>query len=171
VSLSFDPIDEAGRNWTEHGWGSGSAMLAATSITRAHQILLARINTALSPFGLTFSRFEVLALLYFSREHQLPMGKIGSRLQVHPTSVTSLVNRLVKDDLVKRVEHPTDRRTTLVKLTNHGVHITPQCAAQLEEIEFGLDGLGEDEYRSITAMITPVREANADWTFETETQR
>ena len=84
--LSFDPIEEARRNWMRHGWGDGTAMVAATSLTRAHQILLARINEALSPHGLSFSRFEVLALLYFSKERALPLGKIGSRLQVHPRS-------------------------------------------------------------------------------------
>ena len=166
MSLRFDPIEEARRNWQGHEWGDGDAMVAATSIARAHQILLGRINAALSPHGLTFSRFEVLALLYFSRAHELPMGKIGTRLQVHPTSVTSLVNRLEADDLVKRLEHPTDRRTTLVRLTNHGAHITPRCAAALEEIGFGLDALAPADQQQIAAHITALREANRDWTPE-----
>lgn len=132
MGLDFDPIEEARTNWKHHGWGDGRAMVAATSITRAHQIVLARINAALAPFDLTFSRFEVLALLYFARENSLPMGKIGARLQVHPTSVTSLVNRLVSDALVERVDHPTDRRTTLVALTARGEKTRPtvRCGAR-----------------------------------------
>ena len=101
MPLDFDLVAEARRNWEAHG-GRPDAMVAAISIARAHQIVLARIDAALAPFGLTFSRFEALALLSFSRRGALPMGKIGARLQVHPTSVTNTVNRLERDGLVRR---------------------------------------------------------------------
>jgi DNA-binding MarR family transcriptional regulator len=163
VTLHFDPIEQARRNWRQHDWGDGEAMVAATSITRAHQILLGRINAALAPFDLTFSRFEVLALLYFSRERQLPMGKIGTRLQVHPTSVTSLVNRLTVDDHVMRVAHPTDRRTTLVRLTARGEETVVSCARKLEEIQFGLEALSASGRQAIGREIAAIRAANHDW--------
>ena len=164
--LDFDPIEEARRNWQDHEWGDGRSMVAATSITRAHQILLAEINAALVPFDLTFSRFEVLALLFFSRSNALPMGKIGSRLQVHPTSVTSLVNRLADDGLVERVAHPTDRRTTLVTLTRRGANLTPKCAAALEASTFGLRGLTEAQLDVIADTIASLRHASGDWSIE-----
>ena len=164
MALNFDPIEEARRNWASSGWGDGRAMVAATSITRAHQIVLAQINAALTPFGLTFSRFEVLALLFFSRANELPMGKIGSRLQVHPTSVTSLVNRLVDDGLVERIAHPTDRRTTLVRLTPAGARTAPKCAAALEDVGFGLSDLDAAQLESLASTVTHLREAVGDWT-------
>ena len=94
VPLPFDPIAEAHRNWDAQGWGRSAEMAAVTPITRAHQIALQRIDAALEPFGLNFSRFEALALLHFTRAGALPMGKIGDRLQVHPTSVTNTIDRL-----------------------------------------------------------------------------
>lgn len=163
MGLDFDPIEEARSNWQRHGWGDGRAMVAATSITRAHQIVLAQINAALAPFGVTFSRFEVLALLYFSKSNALPMGKVGARLQVHPTSVTSLVNRLADDGLVERVAHPTDRRTTLVTLTKAGAALAPKCAAALEVAGFGLDGLEPVELDVIATTVTALRESSGDW--------
>src|SRR4051812_31797692 len=80
--LRFDPIAEAGRQWRRH-WGARAvpSMQAVTSIMRAQQILLARLNSALEPTGLTFPRYEALMLLYYSREGALPLGKIGDRLQ------------------------------------------------------------------------------------------
>ncbi len=167
--LNFDPIEEARRNWTEHRWGDGEAMVAATSITRAHQILLGRINAALHPHGLTFSRFELLALLYFSKARELPLGKIGARLQVHPTSVTSLVDRLVADGYVERRPHPTDRRTTLAVLTDAGAALAVSCAAELESIEFGLAGLDSTGQRSVAEVITGLRAATGDWEVSTST--
>ena len=117
MPLPFDPITEARRNWEARGWDAVDAMTAATSITRAHQILLKRIDTVLEPFGLVFSRFEALALLSFTRTGALPLARIGERLQVHPTSVTNTIDRLEADGLVARVPHPTDRRATLAKIT------------------------------------------------------
>ena len=42
------------------------------------------------------------------------MKIIGSRLQVHPTSVTNAVDRLEDAGLVTRATHPDDRRAYLV---------------------------------------------------------
>jgi len=161
--LGFDPIEEAQQNWVRAGWGDGVAMVAATSITRAHQILLGRINAELAEHGLTFSRFEVLALLYFARERALPLGKIGARLQVHPTSVTSLVDRLVDDDLVERIPHPSDRRTTLAELTDSGAVAVVECAQRLERIGFGLAGLDVDDEQALSAVIATLRVTAGDW--------
>ena len=161
--LSFDPIEEARRNWDKHGWGAATAMVAATSITRAHQIVLGRINAALAPYGLTFSRFEVLALVHFSRQGALPMGKIGARLQVHPTSVTSLVDRLAGDGLVERRPHPTDRRTTLVQLSEQGASVVDQAAQDLARIDFGLAELSDASLNEIASNIETFRREAGDW--------
>ena len=88
-------------------------MRAVTSIMRAHQILIGRLNEALAPFDLTFPRYEALMLLYYSRTGSLPLGKMGDRLQVHRTSVTNLMDGLEREGLAERSPHPTDRRTTL----------------------------------------------------------
>ena len=160
MTLSFDPIAEARRNWEAHGWGAVDRMSAATSITRAHQILLQRIDTALEPHGLVFSRFEALALLFFSRAGALPLGKVGDRLQVHPTSVTSTVDRLEADGLVNRIPHPTDRRTTLARITPAGRRRVVQAADALAEIDFGLDGMSPaDLTRAEGALVDLRREA------------
>src|SRR5215212_8078780 len=100
--LSFDPIAEGGRQWRDH-WGEDTvpAMAAVTSIMRAQQILIARLNQALAPHGLTFPRYEALMLLLYSRTGSLPLGKMGARLQVHQTSVTPLIDGLQRNGLVK----------------------------------------------------------------------
>ena len=160
VRLPFDPIAEARRNWGAHEWGAANQMATATAITRAHQILLRRINTALEPLGLTFSRFEALALLWFSRKGSLPLGKVGDRLQVHPTSITNTVDRLEVDGLVDRIPHPTDRRTTLARITPAGRRRVVQAADALAEIGFGLEGMSPaDLARAEGALVDLRREA------------
>ena len=104
--LPFDPIAEAARNWADKGWDAeAQGMAFVTSVVRVHQILMARIDSSLEPFGLTFSRFEVLMLLLFTRKGQLPLGKIGGRLQVHAASVTNAIDRLEEamDEMLARL--------------------------------------------------------------------
>jgi len=163
MSLRFDPISEARKNWDQAGWGAVDAMSAATSITRAHQILLGRINAVLDPLGLNFSRFEALALLRFSRKQELPLGKIGERLQVHPTSVTNTIDRLERDGLVQRVAHPTDGRATLARLTPEGKGLVEAAQAALADIEFGFVGLDTLALNRIDADIQQLRKLAGDF--------
>src|SRR5579864_5573943 len=112
-------------------------MMAVTSVMRVQQIWLARLNETLAPFELTFARYEALMLLYLSRAGSLPMGKIGARLQVHPTSVTNLIDGLEKLGYAERRPHPEDRRTTLAAITEPGRAIAAQATEALHEIRFG----------------------------------
>ena len=158
----MDLVAEARRNWGERGWREIDAMAAATSITRVHQIVLGRINTALTPLGLTFSRYEALALLGFTRAGSLPLSRMGERLQVHPTSVTSTIDRLERDGLVERVPHETDRRTTLARITSAGRQRLDEATAILEAERFGMGELQTEEIANITTSMAHVRASAGD---------
>jgi DNA-binding MarR family transcriptional regulator len=163
--LSFDPITEAGRQWREH-WGEASVppMSAVTSIMRVEQILTARLNETLEPFGLTFPRYEALMLLYFSRRGSLPLGKMGARLQVHRTSVTNLIDGLERTGFVARSPHPSDRRTTLALLTDRGRETAAAATEALNAMSFGTAPLGRKELESITDILRRLRVAADDFT-------
>lgn len=165
--LQFDPIEEAGRQWRRH-WGQAPlpAMMAVTSIMRVQQLLLARLNEALRPAGLTFARYEALMLLYFSRKGELPLGKMGARLQVHPTSVTNLVDGLEKAGYAQRTPHPSDRRTTLATITDRGREVAAGATEQLQAIAFGTEPLHRDDLRSITDILRELRHAAGDFATE-----
>jgi DNA-binding MarR family transcriptional regulator len=158
----MDLIAEARRNWERHGWERPGAMVAATSIVRAHQIVMARVDAALAPLGLTFSRFEALALLSFTRAGALPMGKMGARLQVHPTSVTNTVTRLERDGLVRRAGAEGDRRTVLAEITPAGRELAVAAARALADARFGLDGLDQGELRRVHDALLPLRRQAGD---------
>jgi DNA-binding MarR family transcriptional regulator len=123
-----DPIAEARDGWTAAGWGATAlAMANVTSIMRVQQILLGRINTALRPHGLSHARLEVLMVLLTRPKGGLPLGKLGALLQVYPGAVTSAVDRLEADGLVRRAQHPTDGRGTLAMITQRGRRIAQQA--------------------------------------------
>jgi DNA-binding MarR family transcriptional regulator len=162
--LSFDPIEEAGRQWRKH-WGGPSAtpMMAVTSIMRVQQVMLARLNELLAPFELSFSRYEALMLLYLSRTGSLPLGKIGARLQVHPTSVTSLVDGLEKHRYAARSPHPRDRRATLATITPRGREVAAQATEALNGERFGTAPLRAADLRQMTDVLRQLRLAAGDF--------
>jgi DNA-binding MarR family transcriptional regulator len=163
VPLPFDPIAEARRNWEAHGFAEGDVMAAVTSVVRAHQILLQRINALLKPSDLTFARYEALVLLTFSRRGELPLGRMGERLQVHPASVTNAVDRLEAAGHVERVAHPTDGRATLARITPSGRQAVAAATEVLTGDRFGAAGLDRDAARRLTAVLQPLRRAAGDF--------
>jgi len=161
--LSFDPIAEARRQWSAHGWDeSSSGMTVVTSIMRAHQILLSRVDATLKPFGLTFARYELLTLLSFTRAGRMPLSSAAGRLQVHPTSVTNTVDRLEAAGLVRREPHPTDGRATLVALTDAGREIAAAATAALNADVFAEPGLDAEDAETLIQVIARLRASAGD---------
>ena len=100
-------------------------------------------------------------LLYLSRRGSLPLGKMGTRLQVHRTSVTNLVDGLERSGLATRSPHPTDRRTTLATLTDQGRTTAEAATEALNAMEFGTAPLRQKELDELTAILRRLR-AEAD---------
>lgn len=162
--LSRDPIADARRNWEDHGWAEMAAPMAAiTAIMRTQQILLARIELTLKPFGLTFARYELLALLSFTRNGSLPMKKASTLLQVHPTSITNAVDRLQDAGLVRRAPHPTDGRTTLVELTADGRSLAKRSTAALNAEVFSQSGFGPEDVDQLIRILADFRRKAGDF--------
>lgn len=157
-SEKFDVIAEASRQWASN-WGSGpiASMEAVTSLMRAQQILLTRLNLLLGPRGLTFPRYEALMILYLSRQGSLPLGKIGTRLQVHPTSVTSLIDGLEKQGYVTREPHQTDRRTILASITAEGRDVAEHATTDLNQSRFATTPLTDAHLAGLTDTLRRLR--------------
>jgi len=162
LDLPFDPIGRAGEIW-ERTWGPASAMRVATSVMRVQQILLARYDDVLRRHGLTFARYEALVLLHFSRTGSLPLNVVGSRLMVHPTSVTNAITRLAAAGLVERQANPQDRRGVLASITEHGREVVEAATRDLMAIDFGLGVLDEPTREATFAALRAVRAEAGDF--------
>jgi DNA-binding MarR family transcriptional regulator len=160
--LPFDPIDEAARQWSLR-WEAVEEMHAVTSLMRVQQIVLARLDEVLRPHGLTFARYEALVLLTFSRAGALPLGKMGERLQVHATSVTSIVDRLEAAGLVVRRRHPEDGRAVLAEITEAGRALVERATADLVASRFALTSLEPGQLEALSDLLRPVRRDAGDF--------
>ena len=162
VPDALDPIAEAHRQWSARWPEYADRMAAVTSVMRAQQLLLGKVEAALKPYGLTFAAFEALRLLAFSRTGTLPMGKVGTRLMVHPASVTNVVGRLEQRGLVERRPSPDDRRVVLAAITEAGRELAEEATAALHEAAFGMPGLTEEQAAEITRALHAVRISAGD---------
>jgi DNA-binding MarR family transcriptional regulator len=163
--LPFDPVAEARRHWEEQGWERAApGMAAVTSVMRAQQIYLARVEAVLRPLGLTFARYEVLMLLVFSSRGSMPLGKLSSRLQVHPASVTNAVDRLEAQGLLRRLPHQHDRRATLAELAPEGRALAFKATGLLNQEVFEQPGLAGSEAEGLFGVLEHLRRQTGDFT-------
>jgi DNA-binding MarR family transcriptional regulator len=154
--LPFDPVAEARRHWIDR-WAAGEHMAAATSLMRAHQLVLAAVEDELRPFGLTFSSYEALMLLSFTRRGEMPLGKMSDRLMVHPASITNTIDRLEEKGLVLRRRDADDKRRILAVITDAGRRRATDATEPLNAIRFGLGALDEAEAAAVNAVLRRVR--------------
>jgi DNA-binding MarR family transcriptional regulator len=164
VDPTFDPLDEARRQWERHDLAEPEAMVAATSIIRVQQLVSAAVERTLRPFQLTFARYEVLMLLSFSGTGALPVGKIGERLQVHPASVTNAVDRLEDDGLVRRSANPQDGRSVLACITERGRRLAADASDELNRDVFTKVPLPVADLDDLFSILRDLRRAFGDFT-------
>jgi DNA-binding MarR family transcriptional regulator len=161
--LPFDPIERAAQLWEVHWPGEPpevyASMRAVTSVMRAHQTLIARLDAMLRPYGITFSRYETLVLLTHTHAGALPLSRIGERLQVHATSVTNVIDRLEAAGLVRREPNPADGRGVLAVITEEGRSVAAKATAELNAARFAMASLDRD---GLGALFTILRELRVD---------
>lgn len=158
-----DPIREAHGQWLRHGWTEAAdGMAMVTSVVRVQQLLMERIEAVLRPLDLTFARYEVLRLLSFVHSGSMPMTRLGSLLQVHPTSVTSAVERLVRQGYVERLRRDDDRRVVLASLTEAGRDVVERATAALNAGVFEQPGLPTEDVVRLTELLGALRASAGD---------
>ncbi|HEY3164441.1 MAG TPA: MarR family transcriptional regulator [Candidatus Limnocylindrales bacterium] len=79
---------------------------------------------------------------------------LSEDLRCTPRNVTGLVDALETAGLVERRAHPTDRRATLVTLTDAGVQLAAPMDASYRAMGRELfDDFNEDEFRAIASGL------------------
>lgn len=159
----LDPVGEAIRQWKAHGFKSQVHVEAVANINRMSQLLHRSIEEQLRPVSLNFPQYEALVLLFFSREGSLPLGKMGRRLTVHPTTVTNTIDQLERKKLVKREPNPKDRRQVIATITELGRQRVVGATEALARIGHGLKGMSAADARALTDIISSYRAAQDDY--------
>jgi DNA-binding MarR family transcriptional regulator len=79
-----------------------------------------------------------MVTLFLSRDASRPLGQLSRQLMVHPTTITLVVDQLEERRILARAAHPTDRRTTVVRLTKAGRELADKATDALAKVNFGI---------------------------------
>ncbi len=89
-------------------------------ISKAYRKLLKRLEKSLCDAGIQVTPAQVMVLFYLQKENESDLTALSHNLMLENATMTGLVDRLEKSGLVKRANHPTDRRVTLIHITPEG---------------------------------------------------
>ena len=113
-------------------------------------------------FGLSLSRFDVLAALDRAGDDGLTARQLSDRLKVTDGNTTQITAPLIADGLIGRKTHAEDRRVAIFTLTKAGKSIFAETAAAnrswVAQIFSGLSDQDLASLKQIISSIEPLSE-------------
>lgn len=110
-------------------------------LTRALDAVKKSIERDIRTYGMNPTEFAVLELIYNKGEQTVQ--KIGEKVLIASSSITYVVDKLEKKELLRRTPNPDDRRIILVSITEEGRkmmdEIFPNHSRSVQRILGGLD--------------------------------
>lgn len=79
------------------------------------------------------SQPQFLVLNYLYKNKSASMSDLAKVMRLRCSSMTGMIDRLIKNKLVKRIPHPTDRRIVQVEISAKGAQITREILRQRED--------------------------------------
>lgn len=152
--VRFDTVDEPGRAKAEADFSILGAVLEAGDVIAKY------MAAYLNEFGLTASKFNTLQVLHEEPRRTVTQNDLSTKLTVTGASITGVLDRLERDNLVARESHPTDRRANLVRLTDEGETLV-QNASDLHAIRTQelISVLTDEEKRTLLELLGKLVEA------------
>lgn len=109
-------------------------------------------------FGLSISRFDVLAALDRAGEDGLTAGALSGHLRVTESNTTQVTTPLIEAGLVRRASSPIDRRVAFFHLTLKGRRLFAQMAEENRRwITDVFAGLSPAQIRSLRRLLGALR--------------
>lgn len=129
-----------------------SVVVTGNQVVRAIETYLARHQMAPGRFGV------LMYLLREERQRALP-SELADWLGVTRATMTGLLDGLERDQLVRRDEHPDDRRMTLVALTAQGEACLDCILPDYFRMTSGLvSRLSSDDRKQLVRLLGKVRD-------------
>ena len=102
-------------------------------------------------FGITESQFGVLEALYHLGP--LCLGQLGEKILRSGSNITTVVDNLERDKLVKRVRDDADRRVQMVHITQRGDALMERCVpVHVARVTKRISVLSRDEQRELARL-------------------
>jgi MarR family transcriptional regulator, transcriptional regulator for hemolysin len=116
-----------------------------------------RLDEALKAVGLSAAKYYVLSQLAESGE-AVPLRQLAQQQECVPSNMTTLVDRLEADGLVRRVDDPADRRSKRAELTELGKEKAAAGAEAVAAVEAAFAAsLGPTERLALERVLSALK--------------
>ncbi len=126
------------------------------NLISAHAVLVRELSAALvARHGLTVNDYGTLLLLYRAGEEGMRRIDLANELNLSPSGITRLLDRLEEQDLVGKGECKSDARVSYAILTDAGLEKLREAApGHIEDIESRLGAvLSDEEMKTLTELL------------------
>ncbi len=124
-------LEIEGADTTNEERAASPVLLLLLEVARIQQD---RLDEALKRVGLSRAKMEALHQLVRAAE-PVPLRALAEGQRCVPSNITTLVDRMESEGLVRRVDAPDDRRSVRAELTSHGGELAAAGAELLARVQ------------------------------------
>ncbi|HET7041888.1 MAG TPA: MarR family transcriptional regulator [Gemmatimonadales bacterium] len=133
---------------------------AHLNIVRTADLLNRAFASALKPYGLTSTQYNVLRILRGADADGLPSGEVAERMITREPDITRLLDRMEEKGWVRRLRDQEDRRVVRVWITAAGHALVDSLDAPIDSAHrHCLGPLGEASLTQLCDLLGEVRAA------------
>ncbi len=121
-----------------------SAIKTCAELLRTGSELLTAFETMLGNHGLSQGRFLILIVMNRNPDDEVSPSSLSEKVGVRRATMTGLLDKLERDDLIERLAHQRDRRKIAVRLTSKARQVLAEMLP--------------DYYRSIAKIMANLTE-------------
>lgn len=135
----------------------------ADSLRDTFQVIVGYVHQRLAELGFDDVRPAHLAVFQHLRPEGSRIGELAQRCGVTNQSIGELVDHLEQHGYVQRRQDPTNRRATLVCLTEHGWREMQACADILVDLERTLGrAFGQKQLKALQKEMAALQQTLQD---------
>lgn len=123
-------------------------------LNSAQEAIHARFHQILEPYQLTVAQYKVLQHLFWHHPNGLGIKELSEHLGLAKSTISGIVDRVERDEWVKREPDAEDARKIVVQLTQKGVDVFKKIPKDREEFWRNTIGkLSENEQKTLLELL------------------
>lgn len=103
-----------------------------SATVRVSKKITRTVNHYLRPYHITTEQWSVLRTLY--EQNKVTQKELSIRTDKDQATLTKILDLLEKQELIKRVSNPDDRRSFLIEITSRGTELVQNLASYIEDV-------------------------------------
>jgi DNA-binding MarR family transcriptional regulator len=125
-------------------------------LSKGYQRAWAILREEIEPYDLTPPQFALLAFLW--QQDGLTQVELSEKGQIDRSTIGGLIDRLERNGLLERRQHPQDRRAYKIYLTEQGKSMESNLSSCAERsLKRFTSGLNDDEIKELRRMLEILR--------------